>query len=107
MEEIMSNLQATKDFKVLSHTSVEPYRNTTKPISEIGRNSGVIYIVEGRGQKFGNTYNLRVQLIDTKNNKSLWAESYDREICDADDIYSIQTEISQAIANEIKTLITP
>jgi TolB-like protein len=107
MEEILNNLQKTKDFKVLSRTSVEPYRNTTKPIAEIGRNLGVTYIVEGSGQKFGNTYNLKVQLIDTKNNKHVWAKSYEKEISNANDIYSVQTEISQAIANEIKALITP
>jgi TolB-like protein len=107
MEEILNNLQKTKDFEVLSRTSVEPFRNTTEPIPEIGRNLGVTYIVEGSGQKFGNTYNLRVQLIDTKNNKSLWAESYNKEILNAKDIYNIQTEISEAIVNEIKALITP
>jgi TolB-like protein len=107
MEEILNNLQETKDFKVLSRTSVEPYRTTTKSIPEIGKNLGVTYIVEGSGQKFGNTYNLRVQLIDAKNNKPLWAESYNKEILDAKDIYSIQTEISQAIVNEIKSKFTP
>jgi TolB-like protein len=107
MEEILNNLQKTKDFKVLSHTSVEPYKNTTKPIAEIGRNLGVTYIIEGSGQKFGNTYNLKVQLIDTKNNKHVWAKSYEKEISNANDIYSVQIEISQAIANEIKALIAP
>jgi TolB-like protein len=107
MEEILNNLQKTKDFKVLSHTSVEPYKNTTKSIPEIGRNLGVTYIIEGSGQKFGNTYNLKVQLIDTKNNKHVWAKSYEKEISNANDIYSVQIEISQAIANEIKALIAP
>jgi TolB-like protein len=37
----------------------------------------------------------------------VWAKSYEKEISNANDIYSVQIEISQAIANEIKALIAP
>ncbi len=69
MEEALLNLQAIKDLRVLTRTSVEQYRNTTKEIPEIARELGVNYIVEGSGQKIGNAFRLRVQLIKGKEKK--------------------------------------
>jgi TolB-like protein len=107
MEEILSDLLKIEDMKVLSRTSVEPYRNTTKSIVEIAKELDVVYILEGSGQIYGDNIQLRVQLIDAKNNKHLWSKSYEKEILKSDDIYAIQTQIAQAITTEIKSLITP
>jgi TolB-like protein len=107
MEEILSDLSKVEDMKVLSRTSVEPYRNTIKSIAEIAKELNVVYILEGTGQKYGNNIRLRVQLMDAKNDKHLWSESYEKEILKADDIVAIQTQIAQAITTEMKALIAP
>jgi hypothetical protein len=65
MDEVLINLQTIKDLRVPGRTSVEQYRNNvTKSIPEIARELGVNYIVEGSGQKYGNTFRLRVQLLE-------------------------------------------
>ena len=82
MEEILNNLQKISDFsRVLSRNSVEQFRNnTTKSAPEIAKKLNVNYIVEGSGQKYGNIFRLRVQLIAANNEKHLWGESFEREI---------------------------
>jgi TolB-like protein len=108
MEEILNDLSKIKDLRVLSRNSVEQYRGATKPSTpDIAKKLGVNYIVEGSGQKYGNSYRLRVQLIEAKNDKHLWAESYEKEIRETKDIYGIQSEIAQSIASELKATITP
>jgi TolB-like protein len=109
MEEILNNLQRISDFsRVLSRNSVEQFRNnTTKSTPEIAKRLNVNYIVEGSGQKYGNKFVLRVQLIAAGNEKHLWGKSYDRIIRETSDIISIQSEIAQSIAAELKTIITP
>ncbi|MDT8373565.1 MAG: tetratricopeptide repeat protein [Bacteroidales bacterium] len=108
MDEILNNLQEIKELSVVSRTSVEQYRGKDKPpIPEIARKLNVNYIVEGSGQKYGNNFRLRVQLIDGNKDKHLWAESYEREINETKDIFLIQTTIAEAIASELKTAITP
>ena len=107
MEEILSDLTKIEDMKVLSRTSVEPYRNSTKSITKIAKELNVVYILEGSGQKYGNNIRLRVQLIDTKNDKHLWSQSYEKEILKADDIIAVQAQIARDIVTEIKTLIAP
>lgn len=109
MEEILNNLQKIKDFsRVLSRNSVEQFRNnTTKSTPEIAKKLGVNYIVEGSGQKYGNKFVLRVQLLAAGNEKHLWGKSFDKEIRKTTDIIDIQSQIAQAIAAELKAAITP
>jgi TolB-like protein len=107
MEEVLNNLQTIKDLRVISRTSVEQYRNPTKSTPEIAKELGVNYIVEGSGQKYGNTFRLRVQLIIAPEEGHLWAESYEQEIKEVNDIFRIQSQIAQAIAAELKAVITP
>ena len=108
MDEVLNNLQKIKDFRVLSRTSAEKYRGSSKfSIPEIAKALDANYIVEGSGQKYGNTFRLRVQLIAAKNEKHLWAESYEQEIKDTKDIFKIQSQIAQTIASELKATITP
>jgi TolB-like protein/Tfp pilus assembly protein PilF len=109
MEEILNNLQKIKDFsKVLSRNSVEQFRNnTTKSTPEIAKKLRVNYIVEGSGQKYGNKFVLRVQLIVANNEKHLWGKSYEQEIHETSDLINIQSQIAQSIAAELKATMTP
>ena len=109
MLEVLNNLQKIGAFsRVLSRTSSEQYRGTVIPtIPEIAKKLNVNYIVEGSGQKYGNKFVLRVQLIAADNEKHLWGKSYEKEIKTTSDQISIQSEIAQAIATELKATITP
>ena len=108
MDEIINNLQKIKDFRVLTRSSVERYRGETKlTLSEIAKKLNVHYIVDGRGQKYGNKIVLRVELIAAENEKHLWGESYKQEIHETSDLINIQSQIAQSIAAELKATMTP
>ena len=104
MEATLTNLQKLKDLKVISRTSVEKYRNTSKSIPEMAKELDVNYFVEGSGQKIGDGILLNIQLIEASSDKHLWARQYRRE---AKDIFDLQQEIAKDIAQEIKVIITP
>jgi len=108
MDEVLINLQTIKDLRVVSRSSVEQYRDPNRPTSpEIANKLNVSYIVEGSGQKYGNTFVLRVQLLEGGKDRHLWGESYEQKIDNIDDIIRIQSQIAQSIANELKAIITP
>jgi TolB-like protein/Tfp pilus assembly protein PilF len=109
MEEVLTNLQKIKDFRVLSRTSTDQYKGQDRPtIPEIAKKLNVNYVVEGSGQKYGNTFILRVQLIKGKGKENhLWAKSFEQEIKEVKDYIKIQSQIAQAIAAELKAVITP
>jgi len=103
MEAILDNLCKVANLTVKSRTSVEQYRSTTKSVPEIAKELNVSYILEGSGQKYGDEIRLTVQLIDAINDKHIWSSPYDKNI---KDIFKIQSEIAQAVASEIKVIIT-
>lgn len=104
MESILDNLCKIEDLRVTARTSVEPYRNHPKKVTQIAEELNVSYILEGGGQRQENQIRLTVQLIDAVHDTHLWSRQYDREISD---VFAIQSEIAQSIAEEIQAYVTP
>ena len=107
MVDILNNLQTVKDLRVISRTSAEKFRNTTKSVPEIAKELGVNYIVEGSGQKSGNRMRLRVNLIRAVKEVHLWGNSYEKELNEVRDILDIQSQIAESITSELKAYVTP
>lgn len=109
MEEIHSNLGKIQDLRVISRTSAEKYKNSiNKSIPEIARELKVDYIIEGSGQKYGNTFRLIVKLYQaTGKENCLWVKSYGQEIQATDDLFMITSKIALEIAEALETIITP
>ena len=103
MEAILDNLCKIADLTVISRTSVEQFRSTTKPIREIAKLLNVNYILEGSGQKYGNDIRLTVQLIDAVNDKHIWSSPYEGV---ADNIFKLQSQIAQGIAIKLEAILT-
>jgi TolB-like protein/AraC-like DNA-binding protein/tetratricopeptide (TPR) repeat protein len=104
MDATLSNLQNIGNLNVVSRTTAEKYRNTTKSIPEMASELNVQYFIEGSGQKLGNRILLNIQLIDARKDSHLWSRQYRRE---STDIFSLQQEIASDIAREIQVIITP
>jgi TolB-like protein/Tfp pilus assembly protein PilF len=104
MESTLNNLQKIADLRVLSRTSSEKYRNTSKSIPEMAGELGATYFVEGSGQKIGDQILLTIQLIEGPTDKHIWARQYRRK---ATDIFELQQEIAKNIAEEIAVVISP
>ena len=105
-DELLTRLAKIADLKVISRTSVMAYRDTTKNMREIGAELGVGNVLEGGVQRAGNRVRINVQLIDIQSDETLWANSYERELTTAN-IFSIQREISMAIAKALHATLTP
>lgn len=106
MEEILTNLCKIHDIKVISRTSVEEFRESPKSASEIAKKLNVDYIVEGSGQKYGNTFRFRVQLIEVPTDRHIWADAYEFEMIETKSLFKIQSQIAQKIATALEATIT-
>ena len=82
--------------KVISQTSTERFRDRTQSIRDIGRELGVVNVVEGGVQRAGDRVRINVQLVDSRTDRNLWANSYDRELT-AENLFDIQSEITREI----------
>ncbi len=105
-DDLLTLLSKLRDLKVISRTSVEKFRDTSLGIPELASQLGVATVLEGAIQRAGGQVHINVQLIDAVTDKHLWAESYDRELT-AENIFAIQSDIAQAIAQALQAVLTP
>jgi len=103
-DDVLTNLSKIGDLKVISRTSVMPYRGKASNIREIGKTLGVATILEGSVRRIGNRVRVNVQLINTANDEHIWAEDYDRDLTD---VFAIQTDLAQKIASELRAKLSP
>jgi serine/threonine-protein kinase len=104
-DEILTHLAKIAGLKVISRTSVMQYKaGVVRNLREIGQQLGVAHVVEGSVQRVANRVRVNAQLIDAHNDTHLWAQSYDRDLAD---VFGIQTEIAQTIAEQLRTKISP
>jgi TolB-like protein/Tfp pilus assembly protein PilF len=97
-DDILTNLSKIGDLKVISRTSVAPYREKKINVREIGKALGVSAILEGSVQKSGNRVHVNVQLINALDDEHIWSEGYDRDLTD---VFAIQTDLAKKIAQEL------
>jgi len=103
-DEILTNLAKVADLKVISRTSVMQYRGAaSRNLREIGQTLGVAHALEGSVQKIANKVRVNAQLIDARNDAHLWAQTYDRDLAD---VFAIQSEIAQAIAEQLQARLS-
>jgi serine/threonine protein kinase/Tfp pilus assembly protein PilF len=103
-EEIITKLTYINALKVISRTSAMKYKNTKKTIKEIGKDLTVKNVLAGSVRRDKNRVRITAQLIRVSDDAHLWAKNYDRNL---EDIFTIQDEVSKAIANVLQTTLSP
>lgn len=103
-DEVISRLSGVGALRVISRTSVMPYRKTREPLPEIARRLRVEGIVEGTVQRSGDRVRITAKLLHAQTDRSLWAGTYERDL---PDVLRLQSEIASAIAEEVRVRVTP
>ncbi len=101
-DDILTKLGKIADLKVISRSSVMQYRGKQN-VKEIGDALRVSHILEGTVRRFGGKVHVNAQLVDTGTDAGIWAEEYDRDL---NDIFAIETEVAQSIANRLRTKLS-
>ena len=89
---------------VIARTSAMAYKHTNKTISQIGRELGVDFILEGSVRRDGEKVRIAAQLIRVQDQTHLWAQSYNREL---PDFLGVQNELAQVISQQVGLRLTP
>lgn len=101
---VITELQKIKSLRIISWTSVKKYKKSEKSLPEIAKELGVKAVVEGSVLREGETVRINVQLIQASPEKHMWANAFDRSMRN---ILALQSEVAQAIVQEIKVVVTP
>ena len=107
-DEILADLAKVADLKVIGRTSVNAYGGNgsvaPRDLRAVGLQLGVAHILEGSVQRAGNQVRVFAELIDARTGTHQWAMHYDRSL---DDVFAIQSEIAQSIADQLRVRISP
>jgi serine/threonine protein kinase len=104
-DEILNILARIAQLKVISRTSVMQYRADAKrDLRQIAKTLGVANVLEGTVRREGNHVRVSTELVDARNDNTIWADSYDRDLTS---IFSIQSEIAQKVASTLSAQLSP
>ena len=98
-EEILNTLAKIQELRVAARTSAFAFKGTTSRPAQRRATARRRYLVEGSVRKAGDQLRITAQLIDASNGSHLWSDTYDRTL---DDVFAIQTEIAEAIAEQLR-----
>jgi serine/threonine protein kinase/Tfp pilus assembly protein PilF len=101
---LITTLAQIHALRVISRTSVMQYKGVIRPLPEIARELNVEAVLAGTVLRSGDRIRIAAQLIDASTDTHLWAKNYESDLRD---ILSVQSEVAQAIAEEIKLKLTP
>jgi TolB-like protein/DNA-binding winged helix-turn-helix (wHTH) protein len=103
-EELITDLGQISALRVISRTSVMPYKGVRKSLPQIARDLNVQAVVEGSVFRSGDRVRISVQLIRVPADEHLWAQSYEGDLRDA---LALQNQVAQAIADQIRVAVNP
>lgn len=103
-EAVINDLSRIRALRVISRTSVMQYKNAHKPLPQIALELHVEGVVEGSVLREGNRVRINAQLVQARDDRTLWSDSYERDLSD---VLSLQAEVAQAVASEIQVQLSP
>ncbi len=103
-DELITELARIPTLRVVSRTSAMQEKDPRKPLRQIGRELNVDAVVEGSVARSGNRVRITAQLIDVRNDKHLWAQSFEGPISD---VFSLEDSVAREIASQTRVVLTP
>jgi TolB-like protein/DNA-binding winged helix-turn-helix (wHTH) protein/Flp pilus assembly protein TadD len=98
-DELIATLGQISALRVISRTSVMPYKRARKPLPLIARELNVEALVEGTVLRSDGRVRITAQLIEARDDKHLWSETYDGDLRDT---LTLQNKVARAIAEQIR-----
>jgi eukaryotic-like serine/threonine-protein kinase len=100
---LITNLSQIRGLRVISRSSVMPYKGKHVPVSEIAKDLNVDAVVEGTVLRSDDRVRISAELVRGQTQQNLWAQSYERSF---QDVLSLQSDIARDIVKEIQIQIT-
>jgi TolB-like protein/DNA-binding winged helix-turn-helix (wHTH) protein/Tfp pilus assembly protein PilF len=103
-DELITELARIPNLRVVSRTSVMQEKGAGKSLQKIASELNVDAIVEGSIARSGDRVRITAQLVDTRSDRHLWAQSFEGP---SSDILSLQDSVADQIAAEARVILVP
>ena len=96
---IITHLSKFPELFVISSTTAFTYESKDVRVTDIGRELGVKYVLEGSVQRGADSLGVHVQLIDATTDRHVWAEQYD---VPTDEVFQLQGDLISKVVGTLK-----
>jgi serine/threonine-protein kinase len=103
-EDVIAQLSKIRSLRVISRTSVMPFKGRQQSLKEVATILNVGSLLEGSVRRAGDRVRIVAQLIDAATDHHLWASTFDRQLTD---IFAIQSEVALQIATALEAELSP
>lgn len=103
-DELITDLGQISALRVISRTSVMPYKGVRKPLAQIAHELNVDAVVEGTVLRSGNQVRITAHLIEAPADNHLWDHDYEGDLRDT---LALQNQVARAIAEHIRVSLNP
>ena len=100
---IIDSLTRLESLRVIPTTSVARYKGQDIPPSTVAKELGIRAVLTGTVVQRGEDLSLRVELVDTVEDRLLWGEQYNRKLTET---LELQEEIARDISEKLRLEIT-
>jgi adenylate cyclase len=102
-DDIITELSRSRSLFVIARNSSFTYKGRVAGIKQVAQELGVRYVLKGSVRRGGDRVRVSAQLIDAEAGNHVWADRYDRHLVD---VFAVQDEITDAVANAIGPAIS-
>jgi TolB-like protein len=99
VEEIITALSRIRWLFVVARNSSFTYKGQAVDVTQVGRELGVRYVLEGSVRKAGGRVRIAAQLIEAKTGTHLWADRFDGSL---EAIFDLQDQVAISVAGVIE-----
>jgi TolB-like protein len=98
-EDLITGLARIRWLFVIARNSTFVFRDRGVDVSQVSRELGVRYVLEGSVRRSGDRLRISAQLVDAITGGHHWAERYDFQL---GDMFTVQDEITRSVAAAIE-----
>ncbi len=103
-DDLITDLSKISDLIVIASNSVFTYKGKAVKVSDVGRDLGVRYVLEGSIRRVGSRIRINAQFVEAATGAHLWAERYDRDV---NDVFAVQDEVTRNIVAALAVTLKP
>jgi adenylate cyclase len=102
VEEIITALSRIRWLFVIARNSSFTYKGRAVDVKQVGKDLGVLYVLEGSNRKAGNRIRITGQLLDATTGAHLWADHFDGSL---EDVFELQDNVASSVAGVIEPTV--
>lgn len=101
-DEISSKLTRFRNLHVIARKTMSRYKDKPVDARDLARDLGLTYVIEGTVRLSPNGVRITAELVDAKEARQIWSDSYDRPLT-AEAVSAVQDDVAARIVSAIGT----